>query len=112
MACKRCEKRGKTWEGDDPKCAFDEEGWFHPNNWNCASMGALRLWADENNKITYSDDNSCAVLPFDGYFIVLAWYKRRGKTDWAKLIDCSLDVVMMSEYWVDEFFKHHPENKP
>jgi len=41
MACRLCEQRGKTWEGSDPKCAFESYGFSH-DNWNCATMNRLR----------------------------------------------------------------------
>jgi hypothetical protein len=31
-----CKQRGKTWEGADPQCAF-ENGIFSSENWNCAT---------------------------------------------------------------------------
>lgn len=40
MTCRLCTERGKTWDGDDPKCAFPD-GVFSTDNWNCATMQAL-----------------------------------------------------------------------
>jgi hypothetical protein len=92
MACKMCEQRGKTWEGSDPKCAFENEV-FSNTNWNCATMNELRRISKELN--TYQrDDWSCGSIgyvPMDsenapddfdtlGGYIVVTWYKDRGRT--------------------------------
>jgi len=45
--CPRCQERVKDWEGDDPKCGFDENGNFLENNWNCATLNALREQTDD-----------------------------------------------------------------
>jgi hypothetical protein len=92
MTCTLCEKRGKTWKGDDPKCAF-VDGVFTSDNWNCATMNKLRDIADIL-ETTSRNDNSCgsigyvpmdndyAPIHFDtsGGYIVMMWYKSRGKT--------------------------------
>jgi len=81
MVCKLCQERGKTWEGDDPKCAF-ESGVFDPHNWNCATMNALREKAEEY-ELMYRDDmgaGSIGVIPFKFGYIVVTWYKNRGRT--------------------------------
>src|SRR5690606_38007902 len=93
MACRLCEERGKTWEGSDPKCAFNSHGEFIKDNWNCATMNKLRIIADEIGTVQ-RDDNSCGTIgyvpmnndyapdDFDtfGGYIVMMWYKDRGKT--------------------------------
>lgn len=91
--CRRCIERGKTWSGSDPKCAF-RNGFFVTDNWNCATMNKLREIADEI-KTTQRDDNSCGsvgYIPMDndyiededfdtyGGYIVMMWYKNKGKT--------------------------------
>ena len=92
MPCQLCIERGKVWTGDDPKCAF-ENGVFSPDNWNCATMNRLREIAEELGT-TMRDDNSCGSIgyvpldadyapdDFDTYsgYIVMMWYKDRGKT--------------------------------
>lgn len=93
MTCKLCQERGKTWEGADPRCAFDDNGIFNKDNWNCATMNKLRNISEELDKTT-RDDNSCGSIgyvpmvhdyapdDFDtfGGYIVMMWYKERGKT--------------------------------
>ncbi|SET43303.1 hypothetical protein SAMN05216389_11158 [Oceanobacillus limi] len=94
MVCDCCKSRGKTWEGSDPKCAFDSEGNFLSDNWNCGTMNELRFIANEIGTVN-RDDNSCGTIgyvPVDndfapddfdtfGGYIVMMWYKDRGRTD-------------------------------
>ena len=112
--CPRCQSRGKTWQGADPKCAFPG-GVFSTDNWNCATMGALReLVAGEGDfgpgkagVLCRHDDSAAGLIPFetannglpsgrglDNGFIALAWYKQRGRTDAAVVIrDSGADPV-------------------
>lgn len=81
QACPRCVQRGQTWSGDDPKCAFSS-GTFSPDNWNCATANALRDEADsEEHPPRWSEDQYGALVPWEGRFIVLSWYKHRGRTE-------------------------------
>jgi hypothetical protein len=78
--CPRCQERVKDWEGDDPKCGFDENGNFLEHNWNCATLNALRDKANANR--VWSDDYSMSIIQtFDVGFGILRWYKSRGQTD-------------------------------
>lgn len=92
MVCKLCIERGKTWEGDDPKCAFESKV-FSSDNWNCATMNKLRAISEEYER-SWRDDLSCGSIgyvpmdndfapdDFDTYggYIVMMWYKERGRT--------------------------------
>lgn len=93
MSCDLCKKRGKTWRGDDPKCAF-ENGVFSRDNWSCATIHALRDIVYEGQKLPsgidyqYCDDQKYATikvseLDLDGhpYALWISWYKNRGATD-------------------------------
>lgn len=93
MTCRLCKERGKTWSGDDPKCAFDENGIFKGDNWNCATMNKLRNISEEFDKSMRHDmscgsigyvpmDNDYAPIHFDtfGGYIVMMWYKERRRT--------------------------------
>ncbi|MBU8739773.1 hypothetical protein KM894_12195 [Bacillus licheniformis] len=91
MVCRLCKERGKTWEGSDPVCAF-EKGVFSPKNWNCATMSKLRRLSEEFGH-SDRDDDSCgsigyvplsdnyAPATYEGYggYIVMMWYKERGR---------------------------------
>lgn len=92
MICKRCYERGKTWDGSDPKCAF-VDGIFTNDNWNCATMNELRNLAEKLETVQRDDNSSGSIgyvpmnadyAPRDfntfGGYIVMMWYKNRGKT--------------------------------
>ena len=94
MPCRLCVERGKTWEGDNPRCAF-ETNTFDSDNWNCATMNTLRDIAEAHGMDdgmwpgptfhTRHCDISLAVIPFadrGGFdrFLVLSCYKGRGRT--------------------------------
>lgn len=84
--CAMCEERGQPWTGAAPKCAFPDAGDFTADNWNCATMNALRD-AAEAHRVQH-DDQSLGAVPFDNElqhepnagFVVLCWYKSRGCT--------------------------------
>lgn len=98
MPCDLCKTTIKDWVGDDRKCAFDDAGIFKADNWNCATMNVLRTLADDcfyehpPGKALYNSDQTLAVVPSaapseTGAFIVMGWYKSRGRTEVALLID-------------------------
>lgn len=77
--CPRCSARPKDWSGDDPKCGFDEDGNFLGDNWNCATLNALR---DMGGEEVWCDDTYVKIVSrFDVGHGVLSWYKHRGTTD-------------------------------
>lgn len=72
------------------KCAFPK-GMFSPNNWNCETMNKLRDlvgdW-DTESKLgvqCYNNDQKIGLYPLNdtGDFLILTWYKRRGRTEGA-----------------------------
>jgi len=83
--CDLCKKRGKPdYFHSDPSCAFKDDGSFNGDNWNCATMNALRDIADAHKMHMRNDDiGSISVAPFDGDagngFIVMCYYKDRGR---------------------------------
>ena len=85
--CKQCELRGKTWNGDEPQCGF-VDGVFTSDNWMCATLLGLRHIAEDNDCVHRVEDDNIGVIPVSCYindvsyvgFIVLVWYKSRGKT--------------------------------
>jgi hypothetical protein len=105
--CPRCAKRGKTWEGDDPKCGFNAVGKFMPGNWNCATLNDLRqldtamgasfpVWRFlAEVKRIYADDERMEVIPIPSVdfaddsnptFLILCWYKSRGQLPFARVV--------------------------
>lgn len=96
--CKRCRERGKTWQGGDPVCGFDEAGNFLDSNFLCATLGALRDFAADSTTATWHEDSwmailcgpeQCQMLDKDTYpnagrgpaYVVMRWYKHRGRTE-------------------------------
>ena len=83
--CRMCRRRGQTWSGDKPRCAFPN-GVFVTENWNCATANALRdlcgEWANTN------DDQNAQILKGveECLHVCLTWYKRRGRTEGAWMI--------------------------
>jgi hypothetical protein len=97
--CAACKKRGKTWQGADPKCAF-KTGIFSKNNWSCATIQAFNKhvrWPEKTHprvKITLckSEEHYATVNLENVDFppniwedypvcLVVIWYKNRGRTD-------------------------------
>lgn len=104
MACKACAERGKTWEGDDPKCAFPD-GIFATDNWNCATANRVRKLLDEVvddgvahervrvDHVVMGGDTTYATIDLYDIdaldpgtdvdiprWLWVNWYKRRGRT--------------------------------
>lgn len=95
--CRACASRGgRTWNGDDPRCAFTS-GRFDTDNWNCASLAELRNYADTGGLVIYNDDSRAVALRFsqrsdDGDdeisgVLFLGWYKSPGRTEAAMVYD-------------------------
>lgn len=94
--CAACRAQGKTWNGDDPTCAFQHGKPFSPDNWNCATAGMVRDLigryhekAREGIQREYADDQTYATiltheadLPEDApnWCLWVTWYKSRGRT--------------------------------
>lgn len=87
MTCKKCLERGKTWEGSDPRCAFPDGKPFERENWNCATVNAIRdLITDMEGAPVYCDDQYYQTIKtghIEGLPLALwvSWYKRRGRTE-------------------------------
>lgn len=93
MTCKRCQERGQTWNGDAPICAFSGK---LRDNWNCATLNAIREICCEDTQRTgvdyqYCDDQKYATVKIDdiedvrgnriGLALWVTWYKSRGRTE-------------------------------
>lgn len=103
MKCKLCIEQEDWWKvnnplGSQPKCAF-ETGEFSKDNWCCGTLSKLREYGRANNgkygNFYYRDDiekgtiNVVGIPESDelpGYYIVLGYYKERGKVDQCHLI--------------------------
>lgn len=99
-ACRMCQERGKTWNGDDPKCSFPDGGKFSAEGWNCATANALRDISGQSEPhpaadYRYCDDQNYSTLQIDkvdlpsgsAYALWMTWYKHRGRTEGMWLLD-------------------------
>lgn len=84
--CPRCEADPKPEGfGDRRQCAFDAEGHFTPENWNCATIDAI---LGDEPTVVRGDDEQCEVTPTYcddgeheyGGFLITTRHKRRGCT--------------------------------
>ena len=66
------------------QCAFDAEGNFEIHNWMCASLSPFleEAWEREAS----NNDQHAAVLPLGGDFLLLYYYKRRGRIEGAYFV--------------------------
>ena len=98
MICKECQERGKNWKGSDPNCAF-KNSIFDTDNWNCATMNKLRDLC-EDKALWNNDQNAAIITGVDCDFIVITWYKRRGRTEGAYMLndrECKLLTLEEAE---------------
>ena len=86
--CPACAARGKDWKGQDPTCGFPQ-GVFSDENWNCATLNDLRDAVADRQSREHCEEQSCVTVPISdcGEFLVLNWYKNRGRTDGCIVID-------------------------
>lgn len=91
--CQRCEADPQPENFGSPRnCAFDEQGVFTSDNWNCATLDALlahqqgdeHYGEDEHMEVVsvrvrWTDENGYDESGTDGW-IVTARYKHRGCT--------------------------------
>lgn len=120
MTCLKCKQRGKTWDGDDPKCAFEDNkttNKFSNKNWNCATMNLLRdlieRQSEKDKAYFYRDDTatgSIGILPFEtNNFhgnLVLTWYKNRGQTGSAMVVCDDREPATLTLDIAEEILKH------
>ena len=86
--CARCEvaygSGRPSYFASEPKCAFPN-GVFASDNWNCATANLLRDAArqdEPDGHTVWSEDQNAALIPWDGVFVVMGWYKHRGRTEY------------------------------
>lgn len=88
MICNLCSSRGKTWSGSNPRCAFTENKTFNDNNWNCATLNALREAEFADRELyMYYDDHTTKIICVGGVTLYLQYYKNRGTVEAAWIID-------------------------
>lgn len=103
--CTMCKHRGKTWEGSDPICAFDDKGFLTgKHNWNCVTLCDLRVAildisnGDSNYHFHenfngydididyhWCEDQHYVMIIVDGTALYISWYKSRGSTEYVHI---------------------------
>lgn len=84
MPCRLCVADPHPKEFKTPrKCAFESE-FFNSDNWNCATLNLLRAGKDNES---YSADQTLKVIPHSGTFLLLGFYKGRGRTEVVAVLD-------------------------
>lgn len=89
MTCRRCEAAGPLGPNylHTRECAFKSEV-FSNDNWNCETMIELRNYAENAEVVRYSSDQNLATIPLgEGRFMLIGWYKRRGRTEYGVIFD-------------------------
>lgn len=117
--CKRCDefkkkypysielkKHKDTCLGSEISCAFDENGIFTTDNWNCITIGILRELVSKYGE-TKRDDNAAGSLDvlwipendgIDGY-LIMSYYKSRGRIGQAYIFnDNEIPKILTEEY--------------
>ena len=120
MTCKACMKRGKTWQGDDPRCAFDERGNFTQDNWNCATINKLReLTRLACGGFDYRDDDSAGTVyvlqipeidEAQGY-VIMTGYKNRGAIGNALIVFDGSEAKPLTLEAAEAIINAYPEAK-
>ena len=92
LVCPWCKSRYRDGRpsnfASDPRCGFDWKGVFTSDNWQCAGLSILRGAGYERE--VWSDDQHCTIVPMsDCRFIVLSYYKHRGRTEGAWVVEGS-----------------------
>lgn len=89
MICKHWKKIPSNF-ASQPRCAFNADGSFNSDNWNCALMNKLRDLAEESE--VWNEDEYASIIPIPEYgWAILFWYKHRGKTDVFFVIEIGTD---------------------
>lgn len=84
MTCKRCETSPLSGYIESRVCAF-KSGVFSADNWNCATLNELR--DPDLGPECYSDDQVSQLVPWEGCFVAMGWYKQRGRTEFAGILN-------------------------
>lgn len=100
MACPLClADPMPRYFGSPRKCAFNEDGSFNQDNWNCATISSLLVFVNDRKGDIHGNDESMQLIyayqDVDGEmmgngWIVLTRYKQRGRTD---------SAVHVGQFW-------------
>jgi hypothetical protein len=91
MTCPLCARDPHPPDSDPRRCAFAGDGTFLSDNWSCVTMLRLRdrcVWVRRDDLSA----GSIGVMPIpDGLsrqgYLVLTWYKERGATPGALIMN-------------------------
>ena len=92
--CPTCQTRLHNGDTNPAfKCAFDKDGKFTQDNWNCATLEAL----GEISVKIYGNDQTIDIISSSTEYgmIVLSRYKRRGAVSQAILLDVGTEPVQI-----------------
>lgn len=88
-----CSKCAAADHLEGRKCAF-RSGVFDTDNWNCEGLYTLRSDAYRREVVVYSEDNNACLVPFEGRFLFLGWYKGRGRVDELRFMDVDEPIIL------------------
>jgi hypothetical protein len=113
-SCRRCQNRTDLADfvSSRPKCGF-LNGVFHAGNWNCVTLGELRLLV-EDEALRRNDQSAAILSRSDGAYLVLSWYKNRGRTEGAwTVLSASVELLTLreAEGFLDEYRERLQELK-
>lgn len=116
--CKACQERDRIGErlGSPRVCGFTGEGQFNPENWNCGTLiflrkicrgtdGGINIGGPATAVVGHADHSIaiCGIPELDGAldelspnFLILHWYKSRGRTPLALVIDMRHKAVPLT----------------
>ena len=114
--CPRCSRRKKNWAGSDPVCGFTEQGLFVFQNWNCATLLALRRLETARGVSIPASDDTMLVIPVDRVdfssdescplYLQIFWYKSRGKVCKASIIYADYEARDVTLEQAEEILRH------
>ena len=111
--CKLCTERGTPeYFASIPKCAFPN-GTYTNDNWQCVTMGELRVAAVIHGYVTRQNDESIGVLKVpdavgNGY-LVMNWYKSRGATGGALILEDDKPPLVLTLEMAEGIIKYYKE---
>ena len=113
--CEMCDaayKNGRPRNyGSEPVCGF-KNGTFNPENWSCRTLAELRRIACSFEDIHQNNDMSLAHIADrdDGGWIVLSFYKDRGRVGTASYVT-DTSVTVLTEKKAKEVLAFYAEKK-
>lgn len=113
-------------ESDSIRCAF-KDGVFNTDNWSCQTMNELRKLCENEDfdwRVNYHNDSNLGVVRIplvnidDDYdtqnnvqygFLVLSWYKNRGRTGQAMVMSDNDEPMPLTLTTAEFILARYPE---